>query len=328
MPQRARSSLLALSAAMLGCFGCASVRPPMPPSLHIPSRITDLAAVERGDRIILEFTLPALTTDGVPIKQLGEIDVRIGPAGGTGKEKTQRLSAGPEAPGPAHFDVPDADWVGSEIGVAVRVAGRTGRFSGLSNAVLLRVVPPLAMPMDVKAEAVPSGVRLTWRGTNREGVNYRIYRRGPGQTKPELFGQSEAPEYVDTSTQYGKAYEYSVQAALKAGAGEAESTISVAVSITPRDIFPPAVPTGLTAIAAVQAIQLSWNPDTELDLKGYYLYRSIAGQPFERIGGLLDTPAYSDRAIESGKRYRYAVSAIDQVGNESARSAPVEAVAP
>ena len=33
------------------------------------------------------------------------------------------------------------------------------------------------------------------------------------------------------------------------------------------------------------------------------------------------------RAVEAGKRYRYAVSAVDQSGNESARSAPVEVMA-
>ena len=35
----------------------------------------------------------------------------------------------------------------------------------------------------------------------------------------------------------------------------------------------------------------------------------------------------SDRQIEAGKKYRYAVSAVDQTGNESRRSEPVEAAA-
>ena len=41
--------------------------------------------------------------------------------------------------------------------------------------------------------------------------------------------------------------------------------------------------------------------------------------PFPEVGDLVETPAYSDHAVESGKRYRYAVSAVDQLGNESAR---------
>ena len=68
--------------------------------------------------------------------------------------------------------------------------------------------------------------------------------------------------------------------------------------------------------------------NAEPDLKGYYLYRSVEGGPFQRVGELLETPAASDRGIERGRRYRYAVSAVDQKGNESARSAAVEVAAP
>jgi fibronectin type 3 domain-containing protein len=58
------------------------------------------------------------------------------------------------------------------------------------------------------------------------------------------------------------------------------------------------------------------------------VYRSADGQPPARLGELVTTPAYSDRVVQSGKRYRYEVTAVDQKGNESARSAPVEATAP
>jgi len=118
-----------------------------------------------------------------------------------------------------------------------------------------------------------------------------------------------------------------VQAAMKAGDAEAESGVSKPAAIPYEDRFPPAVPAGLTAIAGIESIQLVWNPDAEPDLKGYYLYRSAGDQPFARLGELLESPSYTDRAVEAGKRYRYAVSAVDQSGNESARSAPVEVIA-
>ena len=41
----------------------------------------------------------------------------------------------------------------------------------------------------------------------------------------------------------------------------------------------------------------------------------------------VEAPNYSDRRVASGKRYRYAISAVDLLGNESARSQPVEAAA-
>ena len=68
--------------------------------------------------------------------------------------------------------------------------------------------------------------------------------------------------------------------------------------------------------------------DTEPDLQGYNVYRSMEGGPFEKIGSLVQTPVFSDNRVESGKRYRYAISSVDLADNESARSAPIEVVAP
>ena len=36
---------------------------------------------------------------------------------------------------------------------------------------------------------------------------------------------------------------------------------------------------------------------------------------------------FTDSKVEAGKKYRYEVSAVDLTGNESARTAPVEATA-
>ena len=87
---------------------------------------------------------------------------------------------------------------------------------------------------------------------------------------------------------------------------------------------PPAPPAGLNAATAPNSIEISWEGNTEPDLAGYRVYRSTGAGPFEKIGDLV-VPSYSDRAVEHGKTYRYAVSAIDKSGNESARSGPVEA---
>jgi fibronectin type 3 domain-containing protein len=215
--------------------------------------------------------------------------------------------------------------VGQSIELRVRAAGKRGRFGQWSDAVRFKVVPPLAKPA-LKVEATPDGVRLSWPAS--AGAEYRIYRLAPLEQKPSPIATVKSPEYTDNQAQYGKAYVYSIQAFIASGNSEAESEASESVSITPVDVFPPAVPGGLAAVAGVSSIEVSWNPDTETDLRGYYLYRSVDGGPFERVGELLATPAYSDRAIATGKHYRYQVSAVDQAGNESARSPVVETVAP
>jgi fibronectin type 3 domain-containing protein len=301
---------------------------PLPPSLNIPVTISDLRAFQSAGKLKVAFTAPGVTTDRVSMKRLGEVELRIGPESANWATEARRIETGVEQPGAAHLEIPVRDWVGQEVLVRVRVASSKGRFSEWSNTVRLSVLPPLGIPADVKAEGSAAGVRLTWAAPEpRPGLAWRIFRRAPDQEKPELLGTSDHAEYIDATAPYGKTYEYSVQAAMKAGDAEAESEVSKPAAIPFEDRFPPAVPSGLTAIAGLQSIQLVWNPDTEPDLKGYYVYRSVGGEAFTRVGELLESPSYTDRAVEAGKRYRYAVSAVDQLGNESARPAPVEVLA-
>ena len=108
--------------------------------------------------------------------------------------------------------------------------------------------------------------------------------------------------------------------------GLAESLPSKAGESTPKDIFPPSVPERMTALAGPDSVEVSWQRSPEPDLKGYYLYRSVNGAPFEQQGNLLMVPTYSDRDVQHGKTYRYEVSATDQKGNVSEKSAPAEVV--
>jgi fibronectin type 3 domain-containing protein len=63
-------------------------------------------------------------------------------------------------------------------------------------------------------------------------------------------------------------------------------------------------------------------------LAGYRLYRAVADGALEKIADIPDAPSYSDHKVESGKRYRYAVSSVDRLGNESKPSEAVEIAAP
>jgi hypothetical protein len=48
-------------------IGCASPGPPRAPSLHLPQRVTDLAATRSGNTVELRFTVPRLSTDKLPL---------------------------------------------------------------------------------------------------------------------------------------------------------------------------------------------------------------------------------------------------------------------
>jgi hypothetical protein len=328
-----RAALPAASCLVVMLAGCGYVGPVLPPSPLIPTAVTDLAVVERGDRLWITFKIPARTTDQVAIKNFSEIDLRIGPAPApfdfaawapTAKQYPVSLPPpnDPNDPQPVSIStqVPASAVVGQHLVVAVRTAVKHDHYSSWSNRVLLDLVAPLEPPA-VKAEATAQGVALSWPA-QREGLTYRISRRSLADKQPVVIGTSDKPRFVDTSAQSDIEYRYTVAASQ----GSAESLPSDLVTITPIDTFAPSVPAGVTALSGPDSIEVSWQRSPEPDLQGYYVYRSVDGAPFEKQGAVVGLPAYSDRKLEHGKTYRYEISAIDKKNNESDKSSPAEAV--
>ncbi len=303
-----------LAAALLSA--CGYVGPPQPPTLDIPVTITDFRAWEYGDNIEIAFTLPALTTENLPLTGVRSIELRIGE-----NPADSKLVGLPIAkPGPVTAQVPAQAWIGQTILLAVRATGPKGKPSAWSNPASLLVIQPLATPSTPKPQNVAKGVELTWTGT---GPRYRIFR-AEGDGQPQQLADSAGPPYLDETTSYGIRYRYRVQAI----AGDRQwSVVSEAAEITPVDTFPPAVPEGLSAVPTPQSIELAWTRNTESDFRGYNVFRSIDNGPFEKIASLIEAPTFSDSKIQSGTKYRYTVSAVDLTGNESVQSAPVEAAA-
>jgi hypothetical protein len=319
--------ILPLAAVCWLLAGCGYVGDPLPPSLNIPVKVTDLRAIERGDNLVIDFTAPDRTTDDVALRRLGGIDLRVGPQSANWATEARQIEVTAEKPSPVHVSVPIKSWDGLDVLIAVRTAGRHKRYSAWSDSVRLQVVTPLETPPGVKVQGAPGGIQLTWAVRQaRAGIVWRVSRRTPQQALPELLGTTQTPEYLDKTAQFGKTYEYTVQAELKMGDVNAESEVSQPISFNYEDIFPPTTPSGLSALAGLDSIQLTWTPDTDPDLKGYYLYRAAGNEPLARLGGILESPAYTDREIRPGVHYRYEVSAVDLKGNESPRSAPVEAM--
>jgi len=305
---------------ILWLAGCAYVGDPKPPALDIPTRITDLRAIEYGDKIVVQFTIGPLTTEGLALTELKAVELRA--AVGATPEIIQVPAKGP---GPIDFEVSAQNWVGKPVTLAVRATGPKGKAAEWSNPVTLSVGVPLVTPSDLKVVSVPQGVRLTWLGSfgSGESAHYRIFR-GAAEAMPERLAETDKPEYIDATVDRGSSYRYFVQAL----AGELrQSEISAIVDVTPLDTFPPAVPAGLTAVAGVNSIELAWARNTEDDFAGYQVYRASEGGATERIAGPIDAPTFSDRAVEVGKKYSYTVTAVDRTGNESAPSMAAEVIA-
>ena len=329
MIHRLRAGLLACP--LLFFSGCGSIGDPLPPLANIPGHITDLAAVQRGSNLIVQFTVPTLTTERMPIKAPLKLDLRVGTSTGDSfnsdrwAELAKSIPETPVGKGNARYEIPAAEWAGRQVTIGVRAIGANGKDSGWSNFANLHVVAAPQKPVVVVAENVPEGVRLSWQPGSGPG-EFRIFRRTADEKSFSLLATIAQPPWIDPQTEYGKRYTYIVQRVVKTGdTQQAESETSDETALTPEDKFPPAAPTGLRAAPALQSIELSWDRNAEADLNAYRVYRAEGTGDFAKLADVGLIPAYSDRAIESGKPYRYLVTAIDKAGNESSRSAPVEA---
>jgi hypothetical protein len=145
---------------------------------------------------------------------------------------------------------------------------------------------------------------------------------------------------IDHTARMGETYQYTAQrvrsVSLDGHTLESRSAMSSPVTVAMRDTFPPQPPSGLEAVpggatAADRSIDLSWTPDTDADLAGYFVYRQEVDPKGVVTGTVtrLNTtpvvgPAYRDQTALPGRRYAYRVTAVDTAGNESASSADVQ----
>ena len=319
-----------LAAGALLISSCAYVGEPLPPALNIPRPVTALAVEQVGGKVSVSFVLPVLTTEELTLG-IGAIELRAGvvdPGAWPGDARSVpviRDADGKTASGA----VDSAAWTGKQIHSGVRVQSKQGKWSAWSPLAALDVVNPLVTPEDIKAEAAPEGARIHWRAIRRKGVSVRVERRsGAGPAFVETAMVDNAAEWIDKQARFGEERQYRITAV----AGKARSEIFTTPAFTPVDRFAPGVPANVSAVAGLGSIELTWDRPGESDLAGFRIYRATgASTEWTRLGSTAQPVAaanFSDRMIQPGTAYRYAVTSVDQAGNESARTEPVEITAP
>jgi len=301
---------------------------PLPPALNRPEPVQDIAAVERGSNIVVQFTVPAITTDGLALrKSETDIELRVGPppqgafTTAAWERPADRAPVVPDDKAKlARVEVPAAKYYGKTVDIAVNVHGPGGHTVGWSRFAVVQVVPELPTPQALDASDAPDAIQLEWHAAAPE---FRVLRKLVPDVNWVQIGTSARPSYTDNMIEYDKTYQYMVQSIQKTQEGYAESELSDVKTFKPADKFPPAVPVGVTAVPGTRTIELVWDRNTEKDFAGYRVYRDG-----KKIAEGLTAPAFSDRDVQPKVMYRYDVSAVDTAGNESARSAAVEAVIP
>jgi hypothetical protein len=109
--------------------------------------------------------------------------------------------------------------------------------------------------------------------------------------------------------------------------GDNGSNGSRLLKLTPTDVTPPAVPTGLTAtIAGGSRINLTWNANSDVDLNGYRIYGGTTTNPTTLIASIAKgTTTTAHTALTTGTQYFYRITAVDNAFNQSAFSSNINA---
>ena len=221
----------------------------------------------------------------------------------------------------------------------VRAVGTSNEKSELSAFVSAQAIAPppvLAAPRNVRASAGIEYITITWSAnTEAELARYRVMRyTDPAQTEAEATFTTVHTTYIDAPLVAEQTYVYRVQAV---GVNNEESELSLFASATVLiDDVPPATPGNFAAVLASTgtAIELSWdapirdaNGGALTGLGGFVIYRADSSNTVPTELTTVDAAhqMYQDTDLENRTTYRYQISAIDNDGNESARS-PIRTV--
>ena len=334
-------AVLLIAALLLMSGGCGSTGDPQPPLLRIPGRTTDLQAVQRSSEIVLNWTVPALTTEGFPVKDLNRV-VLLGMETDGNAVSPQAFESGAhelaswsdlKAGEKAERRVPLPGVPGKRFAFAVKSYSSRGRAQTIAGMVTLEIAPVLATPSNLTATSTAAAIRLEWQavlGTR----GYRVYKRAPGENSSFAFlAAADGTSFDDSAFDWGETYAYFVRAYSEVSTGIAESGDSPVATIVPIDKFPPSPPGGLRAVTSETSVEISWNLSPEPDTAGYNVYRRIvsgsaAGQNERLNAQPLSAPVYSDKNVQPQQRYSYTVTAVDDKGNESAPGAALEVAIP
>jgi len=222
-------------------------------------------------------------------------------------------------------------------GFSFKVRDARGRFSDFSSWVTAEPLNVAIPPRGLKADLGRNRITLTWRTPARNldqtepaGVSgYNIYRSaGDEDSRRVNAARITETTYEDRDVEFGSTYRYLVRAVTGEAAPFGESADSKPVEVEATDTFAPSAPKDLIAIAGEDFISLSWDRSRERDLASYRVWRRPAGAgEYELLTpeGIKDAN-YTDTRAREQVRYEYAVTALDQEGNESPRSESVTAV--
>jgi hypothetical protein len=350
---RAGMAVLAFG-IVLPAMSCGSPGAPTAPSLKLPTPVQDLAAVRVGNSVQLTWTMPTHTTDRVTLKRPFPAEI----CRAFESQPCAAISTIAGNPGkPASYtDKLPADLTQGPLRLLtyqVQLRNHAQKSAGASNAAYSASGTAPATLTGLTAQSRRDGVLLSWHPATEpeKSIVFRIERVLESVPAPAAKSQlAPAPppakqilaveehdgkdpgNAMDIDAQLNQQYRYRVERVsaltLSGHAIEVQGNFSDPVEISTADVFPPAVPRGLFAVTDVDAgaVDLSWLPQSDRGLAGYYVYRRDpdGSLPAQRISEqVIPSPAFRDMGAVRGHTYAYSISAVDESGNESPRTPEV-----
>lgn len=342
---------------------CGAPGEPTPPSPPVPTAISDLNVRQSGDGALLTMTLPTRTVTNERLSEPPAVEIFRGTLKPDGKPDSKSFRLVYTLPGALLDTYTNEKFIqfkdpiapeetrahpGAAFAYRVRTRAAKKRDSADSNTVLVKIFPVPERVSDVETKVTEPAIELNWTAPKKTSggdaldqmTGYRVFRGEIDSTSADaaskdiaqakwkspltLLAPASETSYRDTLFEFGKTYVYVVRAVAIAGDGPVESDDSAPAIVTPKDIFPPAVPTNVVAAVTAPpggapAVDLSWSINLETDLAGYRVYRSDRQDARGQLltPELLPAPAYRDMSVQQGHQYWYSITAVDRAGNES-----------
>ena len=355
--------LALLLPALLLVANCGKRRPPLPPVERVQQRTELLSGVQRGNQVILSW--PALRRNAADesVQSIRRIDVyrlaekpraplalteeefatRSTLIGSVTYDEIQRATDVL-----TYTDTLELAGEPARLRYAVRYVNAAGQRASFSNFLLLEPAARIAQPPTMISSGKEVGedaITISWQppAANIDGstpvnlLGYNVYR----VAEPEIeIGEpiNEAllsgTQYQDRNFKFGETYRYVVRSvSLGTEGAQVESLNSNSISVSPRDTFAPSAPASITVAAAPGRLSIFFPANPEADVVGYNLYRStdpdLPKDKWNKLNSeLLTRTTFQDEKVESGKRYYYYLTAVDEAGNVSPPSEVVSETVP
>jgi len=355
--------LFCLLPAAVCMLNCGKRRPPLPPIERVQQRTELLSGVQRGNQVILSWPAPLRNASDVSVQSIRRIDVyRLAekpraPLGLTEEEFATRstligsvtyeeIKKGGEVL--SYTDTLELAGEPTRLRYAIRYVNAAGQRAAFSNFLLLEPAARISQPptmITTGKEVSEDAITIAWQppAANIDGstpvnlLGYNIYRV-TGQDGEGSQPINDAPisgtHYEDRKFKFGETYRYAVRAvSLGTEGGQVESVNSNSISVSPLDTFAPSAPASITVAAAPGRLSIFFPANPEPDIAGYNIYRSsdpdLPKESWNKLNPVLLTrTTFQDEKVESGRRYYYYLTAVDQAGNVSPFSEVVSETVP